>query len=419
MPERSIAPPFVKTTSFDLIKPDTLTLPNGVETFFIGGGSQDVLKIDFIFEAGRWFESKKAASHFTGQLLSKGTRNRNSFEIAEIFDRYGAHLEISPGLDFVSVSLYTLRKNLATVLSLLMEILTEPTFPDKELRQAQDLFIQNLRVSNEKTSFVASQVFRKNLFGANHPYGVIVDESDVEALNTNDLNLHLNNHFRKPKVFVSGKITTADRALMLKSFESYQSLPQEGDATYKTAPGPDKQHIEKKDSVQSSIRIGKRSLKRSDADYVPVLFVSHIFGGYFGSRLMKNIREEKGLTYGISASIHGLKRGSYLIVGADVNRENTDLAFDEIRKELKTLRTTLISEGELETSRNHFIGSLQAEITTPFAHAEKLKTINLYGLSEHHYQRMIEKVDSITPAEIAEISERYYHEDSFIQVAVG
>jgi predicted Zn-dependent peptidase len=134
---------------------------------------------------------------------------------------------------------------------------------------------------------------------------------------------------------------------------------------------------------------------------------------------MKNIREEKGLTYGISASIHSLKHSAYLVIGADVNKENKDLTFTEIRKELKTLRTDLISADELETTRNHFIGSLQSEITTPFAHAEKIKTIRLFNLNSDHYQNMIRRIDAMTPAAVAETSEQYFHEDSFIQVAVG
>jgi len=165
--------------------------------------------------------------------------------------------------------------------------------------------------------------------------------------------------------------------------------------------------------------MGRRGVLRSHPDYVAVLFVSHILGGYFGSRLMKNIREEKGLTYGISASIHALKNDSFLVTGADVNKENVELTFREIRKELKKLRTTTISAGELETTRNHFIGSLQSEITTPFAHAEKIKTITLYNLRKDHYQAMITKIDSITPSEIAAIAERYFHEDSYYEVAVG
>jgi zinc protease len=419
MLDRKVAPPFVKSSSFNLITPEEKKLTNGAHLFLVPGGSQDVLKIELVFQSGKWFEEQLGAAYFTAQMLSKGTKQKSSFEIAQLFDQYGAHLEVSPGLDFVSISLYTVTKNLRPVLDLLMEILSSPSFPENEFRQTQAVFIQNLRVNNEKTSHVASKLFRKNLFGENHPYGSELEEKNVSALHTNDLQKHFAALYNSPKVFVSGKLDGTSEALMLDAFEQLQEH-RAHDARHH--PGHSKsrhQHVKKEDSVQSSVRMGKRSLVRTDPDYVPVLFVSHILGGYFGSRLMKNIREEKGLTYGISASINGLKHDSYLVIGADVNKENVTLTFDEIRKELKNLRTTAVSSDELETTRNHFIGSLQAEITTPFAHAEKLKTIALFNLRHDHYQQMINRIEEIRPADILAISERYLHEDDFYEVAVG
>lgn len=419
MPDRTVAPPFVKDASFTLINPDVTDLSNGIRVFFVPGGSQEVMKIEFVFAAGRWHESKTAAAYFTSHLLPKGTKHKSSFDIARIFDQFGAHLEISPGLDFVSVSLYTLNKNFAPVLDLLIEVLSEPAFPKKEFNQTKSVFIQNLKVNNEKTSYVASQAFRKNLYGNDHPYGVEVEEKDVESLGTDDFKSHFRNFLHSARVFVSGKIEAANRELMLKGFQKLAH----GKAPVQRVPaivaGPTDEYVRKKESVQSSVRMGKRSVLRSDPDYVSVLFITHILGGYFGSRLMKNIREEKGLTYGISASIHALKNDSYLVIGADVNKENTTLTFDEIRKELKNLRSESISKDELETTRNHFIGSLQSEITTPFAHAEKIKTIALFNLQKDHYQKMIRRIDAITPEEILNLSETYFHEDSLIQVAVG
>lgn len=419
MPDRTVAPPFVKSSSFDLITPDETALSNGMHLFFVPGGSQDVVKIEFVFEAGRWFEERTGASYFTAQLLSKGTQNKTSFEIARLFDQYGAHLEVSPGLDFVSISLYALTRNLSFVLGLLKEILSAPTFPEKEFAQTRSVFLQNLKVNNEKTSFVASRVFRKNLFGEHHPYGGDAEEKDVNALKLKDFQQHFAEYFHSAKVFISGRIAAAHRELMTETFAQLQPGRRHPSIDHSVNARPGHQHVRKEDSVQASIRMGRRSLLRAHPDYVPVLFVSHILGGYFGSRLMKNIREEKGLTYGISASIHSLKNDSFLVVGADVNKENVGLTFSEIRKELKNLRTSIISSGELETTRNHFIGSLQSEITTPFAHADKIKTIVLFDLQKDHYQNMINRIDAITPSEIADTSERYFHEDSFSEVAVG
>ena len=419
MLDRTTAPPFVKSSSFNLITPEVISLPNGVRMFFVPGGSQDVIKIESVFDAGRWFEQHPGAAYFTANMLSKGTQQKNSFEIAQLFDQYGAHLEVSPGLDFASVSLYALTRNLSPVLALLTEIFSTPIFPEKELTQTRSVYIQNLRVNNEKTSFVASRLFRKNLFGEHHPYGADVEEKDVDALRADNLSHHFGAHFHSARVFVSGKVEAAHKETMLQFFAALPARKSQAPVNHPITARPGHEHVQKEESVQSSVRMGCRSVLRSHPDYVDVLFVSHILGGYFGSRLMKNIREDKGLTYGISASLHGLRNDSFLMIGADVNKENVEVTFEEIRKELKSLRSPGISADELETARNHFIGSLQSEITTPFAHAEKIKTISLFDLQRDHYQKMIDRIEAMTPSDIADISQRYFQEDAFYEVAVG
>lgn len=419
MLDRKSAPDYVQDTSFDLIKPQQTSLPNGVDIFFIHGGSQDVLKIELTFKAGRWFETTWGAAHFTSNLLAKGTKNRSSFEIAQWFDRYGAHLEVNPGLDMVSISLYTLTKNLQPVIGLLQEILQQPVFPEKELEQSKSIYIQNLKVNHEKTSFLAAKHFRKNLFGQDHPYGKEIEEGDVNNLQQKDLFDHFNTRLQHFSVFVSGKFDHAHEALIADIFSKWKPG---ADAEGKTKPvnlKPASERIEKEGSVQSSLRMGTRSVLRTHPDYAKVVFVSHILGGYFGSRLMKNIREEKGLTYGIHASLLPLRHDSYLTIGADVNKENVDLAFSEIRKELKRLREEKISLDELETARNHFIGSLQSELTTPFAHADKLRVIYLFGLPADYYQRMITTIQQTSVAQIMETGEQYFNEEKFFEIAVG
>jgi zinc protease len=419
MLDRKTPPPFAHTTSFDLIHPSREKLANGTELFIIPGGSQDVMKIEVIFYAGRWYESIRGASYFSGNLLTKGTADKSSFQIAQHFDRYGAHIEIHPGLDFVSVSAYTLSQYLSPVLELFIEILSKPVFPEKELEQHKAIYIQNLKVNEEKTSFLATKAFRKKLFGDHHPYGREVEEHDVAALGQKTLVDHFLGYYRKPLVFVSGKIEGKSQELLRAVFSATVSGERK-DVAYQTpAAATFQEEIEKDGSVQASIRAGKKFVMRKHRDYHRAIFVAHVLGGYFGSRLMKNIREEKGLTYGIYASPHPLQHESFLVIGADVNKENVGVTLNEIRKELKTLRTEKISAEELETAKNHFIGSLQAEITTPFAHADKIKTIVLSDLPFDFYGKMISEIDQITPEKIIQTSDAYFHEDTFSSVAVG
>lgn len=419
MLDRTVAPSFSRSTQFDLIHPEVITLDNGVHLFSVSGGNQKVIKVELLFPAGRWYERNWGAAYFSAQLLSKGTAKKSSFEIAQILDHYGAHLDISPGLDMVSIGLYTLTKNLQPTLALLSEILEQANFPENEIRQMKSVYLQNLKVNSEKTSFLASRLLRKNLYGENYPYGKELDEADVNALTRDMLMSHIAQHFREMTVIVSGNVTTEALNLVKSTFSTYAfatSVPR-GHATVISKPF--RQIQEKEGSLQASLRTARESVDRMHPDYPAILLLSHVLGGFFGSRLMKNIREEKGLTYGIYASLHTQKHRRYLVIGADVNKENLELTFDEIRKELKRLRTEKIESEELDVARNHFIGSLQSEMTTPFAHADKIKTSFIFNLPDDYYQKLILRLDALSADELMETAGKYFNEETFHEVAVG
>lgn len=419
MLDRTLAPPFQRSSAFDLYQPEKNILPNGVPLYLIRGGDQNVIKVELTAQAGRWVEQARGAAYFAAQLLSKGTSRKSSFDIAQIFDRFGAHLEISPGLDFTSISLYSLTRNLEPALYLLQELLTDATYPDKELAQAQSIYLQNLRVNHEKTSFLAGKLFRKTLFGEHHPYGIELDEKDVNDLTRTVLTAHSRRFQHGLQAFISGKIDTRSETLIHTVLGALPAQPASTPPAATAAGSLARQHQPKEGSVQASIRMGKKSVMRSHPDYADVLFLTHILGGYFGSRLMKNIREEKGLTYGIHASLHAMLQDSYIAIGADVNKENVQLTIDEIKKELRRLREETVDANELDTARNHFIGGLQSELTTAFAHADKIKTITLFGLDRTYYNNLISRIDRITAADLQRTAAQHFMEDSFLEVSVG
>jgi predicted Zn-dependent peptidase len=419
MLDRTTAPPFNRTTSLQLIQPHKEILKGGAETYFILGGTQEVSKIEIIFPAGRWFEKKWGAAYFTGNLLSKGTRQKSSYQIAHLLDLYGAHLDIQPGLDYVSVSLYMLNKNFEAAILLLHELLTESVLPETELDLLKSIYLQNLKINYEKTSFLASRMFRRNLFGENHPYGREVEESDLESITKDVVAAHYREQFGKATLFVSGKVSERNMQLVTKTFASFGMNVVNPNNFDNNGRAHTRHVTHKEGSVQSSIRIGKKFISRLHQDYPDTLFLNHILGGYFGSRLMKNIREEKGLSYGISSSLHAFKNDSYLVIGADVNRENLDISFSEIGNELKRLRTEKVDDEELNVARNHFIGSLQLEITTSFAHADKIKNIVLFNLAGDHYQKMIDRVEALDAEDILRTANLYFVEDSFLEIAIG
>lgn len=418
MLDRTLAPPFVKSTSFHLPPVSKATLANGVKVIQLENIQQKLVKIEVIFDAGKWYEQKPEASHFTVQMLDKGTKSMSSRQIAEILDRYGAHLELTSNLDHASVSLYSLTKHVKSLLPVFFEIISSPSFAKKELEQLKDHFIQSLRIKNEKTSYLASKLIRKKIFGATHPYGQSAEEADITNITDSDLSFHFTSRMNPTHIFVLGQIDDLDfdsvkeniNAISIKAFP----VPAATKSPNDVAPV----YLEKENSVQSSIRLGKCTIQRDHTDFAGLTILNYYLGGYFGSRLMKNLREDKGLTYGISSSISSFKHESLLLIGTDINKENRRLAVDEILKEINLLKSS-INEDELELAKRHFIGSLQGEIASPFSILGKIKNIELNQLPVSYYQDLISKINNVSVEELIQIAEIHLKEDSLFEVVIG
>lgn len=419
MLDRKIAPVFHSDFSFDLIKPVSVVLPNNLPVHFVKGGEQEVIKIELLMPAGRWFEEKWGASYFTSTLLSKGTKTKSSYEIAALMDNMGVHFEVHSGLDIVSLVIYSLTKKIEPALDLLLEVLVDPSFPEKEIEQSKTIYTQNLKVNLEKTSYLASKHLKKNIFGADHPYGKELEESDVVSITREDLTYFHRKYFFDTIALVSGKLNDQDIKAISNSLKGLKTNSVNPVQRTASVDKPFSAHIPKADSVQTSIRIGKQSVLRKDPVYPRILFLNHMLGGYFGSRLMKNLREDKGLTYGISSSMQLMKHNSYLVIGTDVNKENKDVAITEIKKELAILCNESISTEEMETAKNHFIGSLQTELSTSFAHADKIRTILLNNLGMDFYTNLVSSIKDLTPRQLQDTAQTYFGPESFFETSAG
>jgi predicted Zn-dependent peptidase len=415
MLDRSTAPPFIKADDFELPGFQKGEI-NGIPLFLVPEVRQEVLKIELMFPSGKWYEPKPGVSHFTSNMLEKGTERLDSTDLAEAFDRLGAHIEISAGYDYTSVSLYALRKNWTEAAELLAEMIQTPSFDQEELDLMRDIFLQNLKINKEKTSFLASQLIRRNIYG-NHPYGTSLEEADVTALTTDQLKEFHRANFRPSAIFVTAPPSvimhdlTARFGLFVEGFDTKSPAP-------KITPGNMNEHVAK-DGVQTSLRLGRRSLMRTHHHYPDLLLFNHILGGYFGSRLMRNIREEKGLTYGIYSSVNPFVHDSFFVIGADVNKENRGLALDEIRKEIRKMRTEPVGSEELEIARNHFLGSLQSEVANPFSVTDKIKNIHLHGLHKDYYPVLFKRINSLKAEDLLGVGEKWLNEDSMFVATVG
>jgi len=421
MLDRTVAPPFHRIDQILIKQPERSLLSNGLKLFTLNSGTQPVLNLELIFRAGKWFENEPGVAFFSSKMLSEGTPDMDSKQIAETFESYGASIDINPGFDFLSISIYCLTRHFVNLVPLIKSIVGSPTFPLSELETMKNIQIQNLKVNNEKTDFVARQIFRKSLYGKDHPYGHSLEQDKIKKIKYEQLQGFFDEfiHGRLYALILSGKVDEDIRKMVDDEFGELELKPQPEENSLTISGNLEELEIDKPDSKQTSLRIGKRCISMHHPDHAGLLIANELLGGFFGSRLMKNIREEKGFTYGIHSSIVNLKNDNFLVIAADVKKESRQEALKEIRKEINTLGNIAVPESELETVKNYMLGQLQASVNSPFALASKFKVLFLNGLTYDYYNTLIETINQITPELITSIAKKHLIASDMVVVAVG
>ncbi len=420
--DRTLAPDFRTIQSVQFPTPELVTLDNGQPLYMINIGEQPVVRLEVLFEAGTWHEQVEGASFFTVKMLSEGTKNYTSAQISGHFDQIGAFLELSHTPDRANVMVYGLTKHLEEILKMVSEMLNEAVFPEKEFNDVRNITLQNLRINLEKNAYVATNTFKERLFGSSHPYGRIQKEERITALLTSDLQnfYHQRIKSRPFRVFLSGKVGQAEAALVNQFLGQYSvAEPLLPSPTPTITPQTEPYLLDKADAVQSSVRIGRMLFKRQHPDYYRMIVANEVFGGYFGSRLMKNIREEKGFTYGISSSIVPMRQEGYWVIGTDVKKEFAQATLDEIKKEITVLQTEPVPAEELEIVKNYLAGEFAGSLNTPFEIADRVRLMVLEGLDVDFYSNYIQRLRVVTAEEIQSIAQQYWQWEALQRVIIG
>lgn len=422
MLNRTIAPEFKQVNDIQFIAPKAQELNNGIKVFTIDAGKQELVRIEFIFNNVNWNSSKPLQAVSVNSLINNGTKSLTAKEIADKVDYYGAFLQTEYGADQTVITLYSLNKHLASVLPILWSILNESIFPQHEL----DIFIQNqkqrLQVNLQKNDFLARKTFANSIFGLTS-YGSDISLEDYEALKREDLLSYFKAAFKPENctVIAAGKFSDVEFELLNTFFggnwqnqetsvvNSFNFLSQGGSEIY----------IEKPEAVQSAIRLGNLSINRKHEDFPAMQILNCVLGGYFGSRLMANIREDKGYTYGIGSAISSLKDAGYFFIATEVGTDVCGAAMQEIENEINLLRTDLISEPELNLVQNYMLGSMLGSLENAFSHADKFKNVYFSGLDYSYYDKYINTVKNISAQELKTVANKYLNWDMMTKVIVG
>ena len=421
MLNRQIAPDFKQVSTINFIQPTHKKLNNNVPVYTIYSGEQDLVRIEFIFNNVKWDVEKPLQAIAVSALLNNGTSTLSSKEIAQKIDFYGAFFQTEYVQDHSSVTLYTLNKHLAAVLPIVRDVLTDSQFPQQEI----DLYIQNqkqkLQVNLKKNDILARKEFAHALFG-NTAYGVDIQARHYDELKREDLTAYFKAAYAPDNctVIVSGKFEEASFELLNSEFgQNWEpGHATKNDFSFSTTPRA-VIYKEREDAIQSAIRIGKLAVNRTHEDFAGLQILNTVLGGYFGSRLMNNIREDKGYTYGIGSGISSLQDAGYLFIATEVGAEVCAAALTEIYKEIEILKNELVGEEELTLVKNYMLGSMLGSLENVFSHADKFKNIHFFGLGYDYYENYIAKVKAITAEDIKLLANKYLNKEDFTEVVVG
>lgn len=423
MPDRLNAPQTKLPQTIKLPKTVEKTTANGIKLMSLDAGTQQVIRLTIVFQAGTRYQSVPFASSAMLNMLSEGSRNYTSAQIADKLDFYGIYYDTNIDRDYSMITVSCLNKFLPQTLELLEDMLLYPLFDERELSIYALKRKQNIKIEREKPSFIAREEFSKALFGAAHPYGVSYDEQQYDTLTSDLLREHYDRYYGAENCFaVTSGMVTQDELLqietLLAKIPSRKTTEQQPQNLTQFESTPEI-FVERAGALQSSIRMGKVLFPKWHADFNGMQVLSMVLGGYFSSRLVSNLREDKGYTYGIYAAMVNLEHAGYFAVATDVSAEHTNDAVTEIIYEIERLRTELIPEQELEMVRNTIVGELMRLVDGPFGIADITIESQQCGRDNSMLNEFLAEVRTISSQRLQELAVKYLDSSTMSCVIVG
>lgn len=420
---RRLQPPLSEIKLGQLPPVEHVLLSNNIPLYLIEAGTEDIMRIEFVLKAGQINEYLPLIASTTNMMLTEGSQNYTAYELNSSLDSHGAFINLLAEKDNAGLVIFFLARHIRKIAELCFEILFKPVFPRKELDILMKKRIKWFQISREKVNNLSSDQFFESVFGKHHPYGRQINFRDFPIITTSILKDFHSRHYTPTgmAIMISGRIHPDTVGIMDHYFGR---IPEK---TVYLEPsesiikgGEEKQiHIKKHNALQSSVRIGSMTINKTHPDYPGLKILNVFLGGYFGSRLMKNIREDKGYTYGIHSTVNSLGLGGYKVISTEVSRENIRKTINEIHREIRILQTTPVGRKELDLVRTYMAGEMVRMFDGPFAIAESFKSVWEFGLDYEYYYRLAEKIKTITPEEIQQLANAYYNIDDLYEIIAG
>ena len=412
------------TTEFDLsVKGVTESiLANNIALVEVNDGTQDIIKAELVFPTGRIHETKIAAAKATIALLREGSTRHNAKELAHIYDYYGAVVKASCTMEYASMSLVIVERYFAEVWPIWLHMVFYPLFAEEEVAKYKKVYSQKLVESLSQNDVQSYRELTELIFGSAHPYGYNTQPADIAQLQKEDLldfynqNMGIDNSF----MILSGKYTEETRNTITNSLVQITRKNQHPEPSFKeTAHRGGRHWVMTDNEIQTSIKIGRTLFPIKHPDYTILRLLNTILGGYFGSRLMKNIREDKGYTYGIYSAVHCWTQGGFIYISADVDPVYEEPTLEQIELEMTKLTEEVIPEAELTMVKNYVLGQTLHLLDGPFAKGQLVKNLKVKQLDLDLFNANVEQIKNLGAEELRTIARKYLNFEDYTIVMAG
>ena len=397
-------------------------LSNGIKVCEVNFGSQEIIKIEIVHKAGRSKEDYKLIGRATSSLLKEGCYGMTSSEIAEKIDYYGASIKTGSNMDFSYTSLYSLTKHIDNIIPIISAMYTEPSFPEEEIRKFKQLNIQKLKEELTKNEVLAYRQITEEIFGKNHVYGYNSFEEEYYKIDRQKIVSHFDDYYGTDVafIFLSGRITDDIRKSISDNFG--QTLKKSKQKLYLESLIPvfkKEIKIATKNDHQCAIKIGCKLFDKQHEDNAVFFVLNTILGGYFGSRLMTSIREDKGYTYDISSNMDQMLYDGCFYVSTETAPQYADMILNETYFQMQLLQNEKIDTTELDMVKNYIMGNFMNMLDGPMNVSSFAKALISVGQNENDFESFVSKIKEIDSEDIMKAAQKYLIKDQMTEIVVG
>ncbi len=421
--DRSIPPRTKDFGHLQIQEPRLLRLDNGMRLTVIDRGPQQVNRLTMMWNGGSFDVDKPSSLILAANMLREGSKSRTSSEIAQLLDYNGAWLKSEVSSHHSSLVLHTLNSKFEAVLPAIVESVLYPSFPQKEFEINREKLACKCALDRKKVSFYSALESNRMIFGRNHPAARVDTPRQIRQTAVEEL------EELRASVFVTGGCELFLAGRITPQMEDYVNalfggLPVSGKGmSQRVIPiDPDRERfalVQRPGSLQSAITFAIPTIKRTDPDYVDLRYAVMALGGYFGSRLMSNIRQEKGYTYGISAALLGNWECGVITISTQCDNRYVRDLIREVRKEISRMASDDFTPPELDRLKKFAMTQLASTLDSPFSTMDYYENMKLSRIPDDYFERQQLSLGSLTSDRIARLARQYIRPDELRTAVAG